>query len=249
MKAGGSKRVRSQVIIVSLFAVSLLAVLGVGLKQEELRHDSSVLRVMPLGDSITEGAPKHPSYRHYLCDAMRERDHPVVFVGSSARGSVPDSLCPRHEGHWGWTARQLAMRAEGWTRNARPDVVLLLAGTNDVNMTRDTGVAIENVGELVRVVHEAAPDAPIMVSTIPPIVDVRGDLSIAFNAELPELVDRLRGEGIDASFVDAGAKLTTNDLYDGLHPNDTGARKISDVFANALEVSADTTNMRTNRRL
>ena len=77
------------------------------------------VRVMPLGDSITQGRAN----RFYVETAPTEGfDHD-------------------HEGHWGWRAEEVLARIGEWAGEAKPDVVLIHLGTNDIG----NGQGIENV--------------------------------------------------------------------------------------------------------
>jgi len=81
-------------------------------------------RVMPLGDSITEGVSngetggctgaspcptlsERTSYRKNLRDALVAAGYTVDFVGTQVSGTALFSEDPQHEGHGGWTANQL----------------------------------------------------------------------------------------------------------------------------------------------
>ena len=51
-------------------------------------HADAVVKIMPLGDSITRGGPgadtPYPSYRYYLDESLRASGYGVDFVGSTS---------------------------------------------------------------------------------------------------------------------------------------------------------------------
>lgn len=77
------------------------------------------VRVMPLGDSITDGYNVPGGYRIELEDLLVSRGQPVDFVGSLSNG--PASLADRdHEGHSGWRIDRSATASKGGWRARAP---------------------------------------------------------------------------------------------------------------------------------
>ena len=69
----------------------------------------AAIRIMPLGDSITQGASSgvtdedfQVSYRLDLWDKLRNAGYDVDFVGSLNSGSSMEDFDADHEGHPGW---------------------------------------------------------------------------------------------------------------------------------------------------
>lgn len=84
--------------------------------------NATEVRIMPLGDSLTATVRYQPVLRQRLTAAGVRS----VLVGSQTTGNE------RHEGHPGWNTAQIAAKVTGWIDAARPDVVLLQIGTNDM---------------------------------------------------------------------------------------------------------------------
>ncbi|WP_234009924.1 GDSL-type esterase/lipase family protein, partial [Streptomyces sp. SA3_actF] len=99
------------------------------------------VRVMPLGDSLTDGFTPCPGgYRIGLWRRLAEAGYTVDFVGSLANG--PAELGDHdHEGHSGWRIDQLDAQLDGWLAATSPRTVLLLIGTNDLNQNHDVANA------------------------------------------------------------------------------------------------------------
>src|SRR5262245_49058971 len=92
-------------------------------------------RIMPLGDSITQGNTATDSYRRPLWKRFQDARLDVDFVGSQRdnNGGPPPAadFDLDHEGHWGWRADEILGSIDGWAAAARPDVVLVHRGSND----------------------------------------------------------------------------------------------------------------------
>ncbi len=108
---------------------------------------ASPVRIMPAGDSITEGNndlitdPNYmASYREKLYWDLTGAGYDFDFVGSLQSGSaLLPSFDIDHEGHAGYMAAgpygsgQVVTDIYGWLTNKPADVVLLHIGTNDVD--------------------------------------------------------------------------------------------------------------------
>ena len=92
------------------------------------------LRIMPFGDSHTVGyhgsEAQRGSYRRYLEDQLHNLGFEFDFVGSLASGY--DGLQDiDHQGTNSFTIENLVEQFGPAIANHRPDVMLVLAGTND----------------------------------------------------------------------------------------------------------------------
>ena len=79
-------------------------------------------------------------------------------------------------------------------------------------------------------------DLSILLAELPvidrPNVNATTEVN-AINAALPSIVSTATGQGIDAALVDFSS-ITTNDLYDGLHPDEAGTEAFAAIWLNAL---------------
>ncbi len=191
-------------------------------------------RVMPLGDSITDGYNIPGGYRTPLLPGLTAAGLPTDFVGSAQNG--PSALADRdHEGHSGWRIDEIAGQVDGWLDRAQPDVILLMIGTNDMIQNRDVGGAPTRLGALLDRIAARRPSATVIVASLPPLSDRAQDARArTFNAALPGLVSTRAAQGRRVKFVDASARLTLADLADGVHPNAAGYAKLAELWLGAL---------------
>ncbi|MCC3654477.1 SGNH/GDSL hydrolase family protein [Streptomyces sp. S07_1.15] len=193
--------------------------------------DAAPVRVMPLGDSITDGFNVPGGYRVDLWQKLVAGGHEIDFVGSQANG--PGNLGDRdHEGHSGWTIAQIDSNIESWLRTYTPDTILLHIGTNDM-YGGDPGGAPARLATLIDRITAQAPDAHLFVATIVPLA--WGDATVrTFNAAIPGIVQSRADAGKRVHLVEMYSKLTTADLADGVHPNATGYSKMATAWYEAL---------------
>ncbi|WKU47542.1 FG-GAP-like repeat-containing protein [Streptomyces sp. VNUA116] len=192
------------------------------------------LAVMPLGDSITWGAGSSAKdgYRAVLRDKLASHADSLQFVGSLRQNGA------EHEGHSGWQISGLSENIGHWLPAANPNVVLLNIGTNDMDLDNDVDGAPARLGRLIDQITRAAPDMTLLVSSLVPSQSAEVQRRVEkFNAEVPRLVAERRSKGFKVGFVDMSA-VTTRDLNDRLHPNDTGYAKMANAFYEGLSRAA-----------
>src|SRR6266516_1236458 len=123
------------------------------------------VRVMPLGDSITDGIQVPGGYRIGLWQRMVAAGFRVDYVGTLFNG--PSNLGDHdHEGHPGWRIDQIDASITGWLRATTPHTVLLHIGTNDVLQNRDLANAPARLSALIDHITATAPSAEVFVATI-----------------------------------------------------------------------------------
>ncbi|MEV6706549.1 cellulose binding domain-containing protein [Micromonospora wenchangensis] len=187
------------------------------------------VRVMPLGDSITDGFNVPGGYRIELWQRMVADGYRVDFVGSMFNG--PSNLGDHdHEGHSGWTIAQIDANVVNWLRNTTPRTVLLHIGTND--MYNASG-APTRLSTLIDKITNTAPNADVFVATIIPRNGTESAVR-TFNAAIPGIVQSKVNAGKRVHLVDMFSAVGTADLADGIHPNATGYRKMATTWYNAL---------------
>ena len=193
-----------------------------------------VLRVMPLGDSITwgVGSSTTSSYRLPLWNLVAGQSrYAVRFVGSQASGSLPD---PANEGHSGYTIQQIRDGVDSWTAAARPDVVLLHIGINDYDRGLDTADAPARFADLVDRIFADRPGATVLAMGLIPTTPGLESAVAPYNAAAKALQATEQQAGNRYRYVEPPA-LTAAEMTDNLHPDDAGYQRMADAFYPALD--------------
>jgi len=193
------------------------------------------VRVMPLGDSITEGTQVPGGYRIGLWQRVVAGGFRVDFVGSQFNG--PASLGDHdHEGHPGWRIDQIVANITGWLQATAPHTVLLHIGTNDVLQNFNLAGAPARLSTLIDHITAAVPSAEVFVATIIPLASAGQEAAgRTFNAAIPGIVQRNVSAGKHVHLVDMHSALTAADLIDGIHPTAAGYDKMAATWYSALQ--------------
>ncbi|MCJ1470176.1 hypothetical protein MMC07_008821 [Pseudocyphellaria aurata] len=192
------------------------------------------LRILPLGDSITVGyrSTDGNGYRLHLLRRLKYLGNSVTYVGSVPLGHFQGD---HHEGHSGYTIGEISGQASN-SLPSRPNVVLLHAGTNDLNRPVDPPGAPQRLGILIDKILKSCPDAVVLVAQIipskTPLIENRIE---KFNADIATVISQRAKEGKHVLSVDMFDSFTELDFADSLHPNDRGYRKIAHKWAQAIE--------------
>ncbi|HVT90263.1 MAG TPA: NPCBM/NEW2 domain-containing protein [Tepidisphaeraceae bacterium] len=206
-----------------------------------------VPRIMPLGDSITQAFGGHASYRYWLWNELADAGYTVDLVGSQQPPGVADgeplflNFDPHHEGHSGWTADEIAAMTQdqNWIDYTllpqnNPDIVLLHIGTNDINHGETNESTIDDISTIIDGLRNVNPNVKILLAKIIPgdgIEDAVQDL----NSLMPALVAAKSTDESPITLIDQYTGFDVdNDLYDGVHPSESGEKKIAQNWYNAL---------------
>lgn len=213
---------------------------SVQLDSLESRRLMAATKIMPLGDSITEGWPDAQSYRYDLYNMLAQAGYSVDMVGSQTgnynKNSILNNLDQNHEGHSGWTADQIAASINGWANTYKPDVVLLQIGTNDVIHGQDNPSTISDITSIVSNLRAAVPSVKIVLAQITPETSANGSWIPDLNSRIATLATSLSTAQSPIKLVDQYTGIdTTADLTDGIHPNISGELKLATKWYTALQ--------------
>jgi lysophospholipase L1-like esterase len=190
---------------------------------------------MPLGDSITLGfdSPPEWGYRGPLWSLLTKGGAKIDYVGDYENGpnSFPD---PDHQSTLGQSADGIAWLAPDLMAKHKPNIVLLMIGSNDIEGGDEPSNLGSEIGQILDRIAEQLPGTTTYVSTLTPLSpDISGSEAIPLaNQAIQAAVVQAQEEGQRVRLVEP--KLTLEDLTDGVHPNATGHAKIAQAWFKAL---------------
>ncbi|HTY73582.1 MAG TPA: PA14 domain-containing protein, partial [Actinomycetes bacterium] len=231
MRAATYARPLRMLLAVALTALAPVVVLGLGPgASADTASGATVMKLMPLGDSITDGYRVPGGYRTVLWErTVQEDGDDIDFVGS-LNGGPPELLDADHEGHSGYRIDQIRASIDTWLAKATPDVVLLHIGTNDIVQNDDMANAPARLQDLVSRICVDLPNVHLVVMSVVPRPGLDSVVN-TYNAAIPGVVSAVAETGCAVSFFDMNHYLTAADMDSGLtHPTACGFIKM----ANAL---------------
>lgn len=207
-----------------------------------------------IGDSITQSnadKDENGSPRKALYDLLTEHGYSFTYTGHHARNvdglpstgtNAVDNLYHYHSGISGSVIGDNIANRVGMTQNlsdfwssgrladVKPNLVLVMLGTNDVGRDHDLSNAPERLKKLVQAIYDlpGIGRPTVFLATIPPNRRSESETAnvIGFNAAVPGIVSGFKAQGRDIHFVDQFAALdqeyATCMRPDNLHPNATG---------------------------
>lgn len=197
---------------------------------------SGVCKIMPLGDSITDGTGFAGGYRVELFAKAVADKKSITFVGSLSNGpnTVSGVSFPKaHEGHFGWTISQVDDLIPSPALDPAPHIVLLHLGTNDINQNMLSGAA-DRLGSLIDQIIGKLPSALIVVAKIIPEPSKANDIN-TFNNAIPQVVQARANAGKHVILVDQFTGFPSTELGDGVHPNQAGYARMAGVWYTAVK--------------
>lgn len=208
---------------------------------------SQTVKIMPLGDSITQGvggsSPLH-GFRDILASFLDGEGVPYDFVGTLADGEGFD---PEHQGVPGARAAQIASDIGGYLASTNPDMVLIHIGTNDITNGQQPASILNNMASIVDAIHGHNGAAKILLSGLIPRFDSanRDNLTRDFNDLIGGLVNQKWEAGYNIRIVDHYGAFTDNSdwqaeyMKDPVHPNDDGYRQMAKTYFAAVQSALD----------
>jgi lysophospholipase L1-like esterase len=214
--------------------------------------DGTPCKIMPLGDSITDGIDSTQGYASnagYRLELFRQAitaGHDITFVGTrppnGPTGDVAGQPFPRnHEGISGNTIAQVAARVDAALVANPPDIVLLQIGTNNLYQ----GMAADVPGQLASLLDQitaGAPDALLVVAQITPLGGMFPNNGVGpYNAAIPGLVQERVSAGKHIIVVDQFTQIASTPnfvtalLPDNIHPNAAGYAIMGGTWYGAIE--------------
>ena len=145
-------------------------------------------------------------------------------------------------GYSGFTISEIASAASHAISSDNPNIVLLHAGTNDLNLSpppdnEPYSGAPERLGSLIDQCIKGSANAVILVAQIINSGDPGTESRIqTFNDAIPGIVAQRANAGHHVMTVDMRS-VTTKYLADDLHPNDAGYKMMADLWFAGLQAA------------
>jgi len=229
---------------------------------------SRLMKIMPIGDSITDDCSLNGAWRLYLQPMLETNGFPFTFVGRQISSALPAFTKTRHEGYCGAViappgvfavhgysttdAYLLKIVADAMAITAnRPDVVLLLIGANDIGRGRNPYVVATNdMSNLLNLMFTNVPNANIIISKITSLQNASLNYGpyatnvIIYNAALQSVVNQRRALGQNVFLADMFSAVDYNTMFmpDHVHPNAPGLNAMAREFLARIQAITIRTN-------
>ncbi|PNY28627.1 Lipase 1 [Tolypocladium capitatum] len=195
------------------------------------------LRILPVGDSITVGFLSDKNggdgngYRDQLKKDLSDDD--VVFAGTESSGTMTDG----YYAAWSGKTIQYISDHVGPSLEQRPNIILLAAGTNDMNPDHsiskegnNPSEAADRLGKLIEKMVKECPDAVILVAMIINTCDPQqAPRTKEFQQLIPGVVKKRKDAGYQVLAVDF-TTFETSKLQDCIHPTNEGYKIMGDYW-------------------
>jgi len=131
----------------------------------------TAIKILPLGDSITQGNTAMRSYRYELWKKLVDANIQHQFVGSLTTNFTGNPVFPTYknlnfdnhnEGHFGWKVHELRDNLSNWLKGYTFDIVLFQGGTNDAG-TENASQIVSEMKDIVGILRAANPKAIILL--------------------------------------------------------------------------------------
>lgn len=208
------------------------------------------LRILPLGDSITQGGRgdrEELTYRWPLFRLLRGAGLRFDFIGSQHAGLHADArwpdvdgtpFDPDHEGHYGWTTAAVRDRLPEWLAGypAPPDVALVHLGTNDQSAPDLEAAVARPLRDIVLRLRGANPSVIILLGHL----NFNGGTALEIRPLVESVARELSTPASPVVTVHHYRGWIENpddphpDTFDWAHPNPQGQRKMAERWWEAL---------------
>jgi lysophospholipase L1-like esterase len=193
------------------------------------------VRLMAVGDSITEGGDYFTCYRPRLRDQLQAAGYAVEFVGTRTSATASGPLA--HEGYSGKNTEWLLANVPAHFRAHPADIVLLHSGHNHTVEEQPVPGIVAATGQLIAAFRAANPRVTVLLAQVIPAGKLPKYAYLPeLNAALAQLAARLDTPAQRVILVDqaTGFDWRTDTVADHVHPNAAGAAKMAARWLAAL---------------
>lgn len=219
---------------------------------EAINCSNDLVKVMPLGDSITEhneypgSDTTDTSYRALQWKKLHDTNlkNKFTFVGlRNDSKSIIEGMPTSHAGYGGYTTQNFIDKSPnwGWDNNLnnkpidtlmslKPDIVQIMLGTNDgfFNVPLEDSKKYWNI--IINTIRNANPNAKILIGLAP----VAGKI---YNEEVTKIASNLNNSNSQIEVISFDGYDNTKgiDTVDWVHNNGKGAEKMANAFSKSLK--------------
>jgi len=221
--------------------------------------DAETIKILTLGDSITQAESNRASFRYPLWKKLVDADIDFDFVGSMNKQLGADKpphadykgkkFDSDHEGHFAWAADEIIRgrkfdngtgsgNLKGWLTAYDVDIALIHLGTNDAFMQQPNQSTADELKAIVSLIRDDNPRVIILLARLIPTTRTAWDTK-SVNSLNETIVSLSKTLGTDESpviLVDQFSGFDGKaDLYDMVHPNASGEEKMAAKWFDAIQ--------------
>jgi lysophospholipase L1-like esterase len=203
------------------------------------------VRIMLIGDALTEGSNPAESYRRYLDGLLRRKGHLIDFVGNRKGHHEEDftndrfAYDPDHEGHWGRDSKWLAENIQTMLSGKVPDAVVLQLGSTEIAGASGDDVTdklVPNLGTIVAALRSNNPQVRIVLTTMIPLPG-KAEAVRLLNQGISSYAGTHSTEQSPLVVADLtdGFETSKHLAADGARPTASGAKRMAEALASAID--------------
>lgn len=209
------------------------------------------IRILPLGDSITQGGRNDRAeytYRYPLFCMLKDAGVKFDFVGSLNKGLHGDAkwpdykgekFDPDHEGHYGWKTGKVYEKLPGWMKKypSGCDIALIHLGTNDQGSKDFDKDIIEPLKGIVKLLREKNPKVKVLIGHL----NFNGGAAIKIRPLVEKMAEEISTTVSPVKTVHfykgwmENPKSKGADTFDWAHPNPQGQKKMAEKWFEAMK--------------
>jgi lysophospholipase L1-like esterase len=229
---------------------------------------TNLMKVMPVGDSITDDCETNGAWRAPLQPLLEGNGLLFTNTGRLSSSGYVGFTKTRHEGYCGAVIAypgvfavynystvnaylQKIVSDALAVKNNRPDLLLILIGANDIGRGRNPWhVATNDMPNLLSVIFSNVPNVNVILSKITTLQNAGLGYNVyatnvpIYNAALQAMVNEQRALGQNVFLADmfSAVDYSTMFLSDHLHPNPVGLKAIAHEWAARIQTITIRTN-------
>ena len=231
-------------------------------KPMQIAEAAGTIRIMPVGDSITNGDGETGGYRKYLDYTLKQKGISFDMVGPNKDMNASFNYNGQnvqydsdHSGFSGYQIKEVPdwgksqgnkgslyneLKNNDAIKKYQPDIVLLIIGTNDMTANRSMSDCSGHLHDLIDYMLADMPsDGMIFIGSIPEFTMYGGNPEkIAnYNNTVQQVASDYSKSGKNVQFADIHGCLDgMNDIgSDNLHPSGKGYEKMGKFWAGVIE--------------